>query len=87
MRLLLALALLALSCIAESSSPPDRRPRIEFLGPTCGRACFTNTECAGDLLGRCRFCSLGSCRDTLPALPSDAGVDSGQIARREGVLR
>lgn len=74
MRSVLAIALLALlSCTEETTMPDDPRPRVEFLGPTCGRSCFTNTECAGDILGRCRFCTLGTCRDTLPAQPGGSG--------------
>lgn len=52
-----------------SAPAPDPVPM------SCGGGCSTNGECQG--IGRCNYCYLGKCSETLPATPpQDAGVDS-----------
>jgi len=63
---IILIALLICGCQLSA----DESPTPNF----CGGQCISSFQC-GDLAGRCRFCSGGTCTNILPAEPvSDAGV-------------
>jgi hypothetical protein len=81
MKTLLVISLVILGACSVPEPSQDAAVALRLAPPeprsSCGTICVVNSDCGHDILMRCRFCSLGTCGDTLITHPVEPGAGLG----------